>query len=144
MTIILTCPPPSIALDSFAFNFNNGTYQLTAPSTGSTAGIAIWSDRNLPYSTDVIGTGSGASVIKGAIYAPSRWVKYAGGTTGVSTGCTQIIAYDIMITGNSTFANNCVGVGTLDVAIKSGAHRVTMKAPIKSNDDPIVKLNRGG
>ena len=47
-------------------------------------------------------------------------MKYAGGTTGVSTGCTQIIAYDIMITGNSTFAHNCAGLGILDVAINQG------------------------
>src|ERR1019366_1721117 len=54
VTIILTSPTPSTDNGTFAFST---TLYLTAPSTGPTAGIALWADRNLPEASDNI-TGS--------------------------------------------------------------------------------------
>ena len=118
VTIIITSTNPSA--DKGVFKITGGTLQLTAPSTGSTAGIALWTDRNIPYGVDTIGTGGGTSFIKGAIYAPTHQVKYAGNNLSSSTGCTQLVAYDIVITGASYFAHDCNNLGILDVAINQG------------------------
>jgi hypothetical protein len=63
VTIILTSPNPSS--DNGAFSITGGgAINITAPSTGPTAGIALWADKNLPNNQD----------------------KFAGGTTGNLVG----------------------------------------------------------
>jgi Flp pilus assembly protein TadG len=63
VTIILTSPNPSS--DNGAFSITGGgAINITAPSTGPAAGIALWADKNLPNNQD----------------------KFAGGTTGNLVG----------------------------------------------------------
>ena len=116
VTIILTSPTPSTDNGTFGFS---GQVNLTAPPTGPTAGIALWADRNLPYYSDNL-TGSGNTYVKGAVYLPSHQVKYAGNNQAVTNGCTQIIAWDIIVTGTTNFYHECANVGILDPVLTWG------------------------
>ena len=102
----------------------NAMFSITAPSTGATAGIALWVDKNAPLNT-TYDTFSGQTneTIQGAIYMPSQKVEYSGSTQN-SSGCTQLIAYQVNFTGSATFAHNCTGVGTSDPNMAGAAQLV--------------------
>jgi hypothetical protein len=102
----------------------NAIFSITAPSTGATAGMALWVDKNAPLNT-TYDTFSGQTneTIQGAIYAPSQKVEYSGSTQNTS-GCTQLIAYQVNFTGSATFAHNCTGVGISDATIAGGMQLV--------------------
>jgi Flp pilus assembly protein TadG len=90
------------------------TVNLTAPlpSSGlSTAGIAMFADRNMPVGTAFKFEGGASQDIKGALYFPKGAVSFAGGA-GTGTSCTQLIGDTLTFTGNSNFAVNCKGYGT--------------------------------
>ena len=112
VTIILTSSNPSS--DNGVFSVT-GTAQLniTAPTTGPTAGIALWADGNLPNKEDKF-TGGTTNGINGAIYLPSHDVKFAGNSNSNANGCTQLIAYNIIFTGTSNFSHNCTNSGVKD------------------------------
>jgi len=84
---------------------------LTPPPTGSTAGIVIFGDRNMPVGTSFKFNGGAAQVFGGAIYLPKGHIDYSGGAGG-STNCTQIIGDTISFTGNSNLAVNCSAFAT--------------------------------
>ncbi len=87
------------------------TINLTAPTSGATAGIVIFGDRNMPVGTTLKFAGGSSQTLGGAIYAPKAAVSFAGGS-GTGSGCTQLVADTITFTGNSGFAINCAGYGT--------------------------------
>ena len=102
------------------------TVNMTAPTTGATAGIAMFQQRTTctgngngnggcPASL----TGGGTQNVTGAIYFPNNQVSYAGGS---STGsqCTQIVADTINFTGGSTFNSNCTSTGTQTINLTNG------------------------
>ena len=111
VTIILTSPTPSTDNGTFGFT-GSGSINLKAPTTGTTAGIVLWADGRLPYHEDKFAGGSTSDVV-GAIYLPSHLATY-GGNAGAGSPCTQLIAYQITITGTSTFNHQCDGRGMLD------------------------------
>jgi Flp pilus assembly protein TadG len=111
VTIILTSPNPSSDNGTFSFT-GQGALNLTAPTTGPTAGIALWADSRLPNNQDKFAGGSTGNIV-GAIYLPSHDVKYAGNSNTTSK-CMQLIAFNIVFTGTSSFNHNCSGVGTAD------------------------------
>lgn len=111
VTIILTSPSPSSDNGTFSFT-GQGALNITAPSTGPTAGIALWADSRLPNNQDKFAGGSTGNIV-GAIYLPSHDVKYAGNSSTTSK-CMQLIAFNIVFTGTSSFNHNCSGVGTAD------------------------------
>jgi Flp pilus assembly protein TadG len=91
---------------------------ITAPTSGQTAGIAFWVDdtiANCPANTLVSFTGGSAASITGAIYAPNNTVTYSGGSSA-GTGCTQIVSDKLTISGPSYFQHNCDGTGVSDPA----------------------------
>lgn len=96
---------------------SNASINLTAPTTGPTAGIVLFGDRNMPQGTTFKLTGGSTQTFGGAIYLPKAALTYSGGSGG-NTGCTQIIADTVTFTGNSGMAINCSGQGTK--AIGSG------------------------
>ncbi|MGI4978618.1 MAG: pilus assembly protein TadG-related protein [Janthinobacterium lividum] len=89
------------------------TLNLTAMTTGPTAGIAIWLDPAGRQSL-VLATALTVLNITGAIYAPaySSIVNVLGIT---SMPCTQVIAGQIIFAGVTTVRHNCAGLGTADV-----------------------------
>jgi Flp pilus assembly protein TadG len=111
VTIILTSPTP--ASDNGVFSIAGGaSFTLSAPTTGPTAGIALWADARLPNKEDKFAGGSAGNTV-GAIYLPSHNVKWAGNTDTTSK-CMQLIAYNVVFTGSSKFNHNCDGLGTSD------------------------------
>jgi hypothetical protein len=82
------------------------TVQLTAPTTGATAGIVFFGDRNMPTNTTFKFNGGAGQIVDGAIYTPSGALQYAGGAS-TSLDCTQLIGNTVTFTGNSQLALNC-------------------------------------
>jgi Flp pilus assembly protein TadG len=114
VTIVLTSQTP--ASDNGVFSFTgHASINLTAPTTGTTAGIALWADARLPLKDDKL-TGSGVMSITGAIYLPGHTVTYAG-NGGNAPSCTQIIAEQIKVTGTSLFKHQNCPPGVLDPAV---------------------------
>ncbi len=92
------------------------TINITAPTTGPTAGMAIYQDRNAPSTAGSSFSGSTTQSITGAMYFPSASVSYSGSTGTSGTGasqCTQLIGYTLTFSGSTTFNANCSGVGVL-------------------------------
>ena len=75
----------------------NSTVSITAPSTGPYAGLAVW----FGDSSSVTWNGGNSSLFKGAIYAPTATVKFAGNASSDST-CTRLIAAAITLDGSAT------------------------------------------
>lgn len=93
------------------------TVNATAPTSGSTAGIAFYGDRSAPSGTNTFTGGAGQS-ITGAIYFPSQTVSYTGGTA-TGTGCTQVVADMIAFSGTSSVEINCTGTGVKPIYLAS-------------------------
>jgi hypothetical protein len=81
------------------------TVNLTAPTSGQTAGIVMFGDRRIT-DEEFRFEGGAAQIFGGAVYLPTAALHYAGGAD-ISTGCTQIIAKTIKFTGNSNLTINC-------------------------------------
>jgi len=132
------CPGDTTGGVTLVFaNGNNGpgtiqinaqaTINLTAPTTGATAGLAIFQAR-----TTCTGNGNGnngcnsllqggaTQNITGAIYLPNNAVSYTAGSATGGAQCTQLIANTITFSGAATFNNNCVGTGTKTISRTNG------------------------
>jgi Flp pilus assembly protein TadG len=89
----------------------SATINLTAPTTGPTAGIVVFGDRSMPSDTSFKLNGGSTQYFGGAVYLPAAAIDYAGGA-GTSTNCTQIIGNTVTFSGNSSVAINCSGYKT--------------------------------
>jgi len=110
-TIILTNKnvSPTAPIGSFDMN-SQATLNITAPTTGKWAGIAIYQDRravdNAPTgqisssSPNKINGGS-AGAITGVLYFPKQQVTYNGGGS-TAAQCTQFVIKRIVFTGNNS------------------------------------------
>ncbi|MDE2165946.1 MAG: pilus assembly protein [Alphaproteobacteria bacterium] len=113
VTIILTTNGWPNSIGTIQVSGGSGL-QISAPATGSTAGIALWVDSRAPLdANNAISGGSGVEVT-GAIYAPSQLVNYSGGSSSGSS-CTQLIADKIQFSGGSNFGNSCAGTGVSSI-----------------------------
>jgi len=109
VTIILTSSTGNNYAD---VTINGGAHlAITAPTTGPTAGIAIFGDRSMPTGTTFKFNGGDSQVIGGAVYVPHGTLQYAGGNNA-NTNCTQVIADTVTFVGNSLLKINCAGQGT--------------------------------
>ncbi|MFL5097894.1 MAG: TadE/TadG family type IV pilus assembly protein [Xanthobacteraceae bacterium] len=84
---------------------------LTAPTSGPTAGIVFFGDRKAPVGTVFKFEGGATQVFGGALYLPKGDVSFAGGAD-TTTGCTKLIGNTIKFTGDTNFALDCSGLGT--------------------------------
>jgi hypothetical protein len=99
----------------------NATMTLTPPTSGNTAGITIFQDRNAPAPTTDSATssptnanqigGNGAIKITGVIYFPNQGLTYNGNASTDVPYCTQIVALTLTFHGNSKVQNDCFGTG---------------------------------
>ena len=87
---------------------SNAIINLSAPTSGPTAGIVLFGDRAMPAGTSFKLTGGGTQQWTGAIYLPQGDLTYAGGASG-GAGCTQIIANTVTFTGTSNLSMSCAG-----------------------------------
>ncbi len=105
-TIVLTnSNPSSDAIGSFKVNAS-ATVNMTAPTTGTYAGIAIFQDRRAKDSSSANNqiNGNSSSVINGSIYFPNQELIY-NGTGNTAAVCTMFIAKRLIFSGDSGTTN---------------------------------------
>ncbi len=82
-----------------SFSLSGGTFNLSAPTSGTYQGIAIYVDRDdSSYNLNL--TGQTDVNLTGVIYAVNQNVHFSGGSS--SAAAVYIIADEISVTGNST------------------------------------------
>ncbi len=94
---------------------------VTAPTTGPTAGLAFFQDRNAPQGPANDFTGGTTQNITGAIYFPNETVSYTGGATTGGAVCTQLIALTLSFVGTSTLSSSCSGTGVKGIGGTTGS-----------------------
>jgi hypothetical protein len=97
---------------------SNANINLSAPTSGSTQGIVLYGDRNMPVGTAFNLTGGASQTFNGAIYLPKANLSFAGGN-GTTTSCTKIIADTITFTGTSNVQVNCSALGTANIGVQT-------------------------
>ena len=106
-TIIMTNSSTSSTATIGGFKVNaSSKINLTAPTTGPYAGIALYQDRRAVDSNANVNkiNGNSASVITGAMYFPNQQLEYNGTGTTTAT-CTMFVAKRLVFTGNSSTSN---------------------------------------
>ncbi|MGA7974724.1 MAG: Tad domain-containing protein [Pseudolabrys sp.] len=93
---------------------NGARVELTAPTSGPTAGLVFFGDRNAPLSNTTEFGGGARAEITGAIYLPSQTVTFGNGFSNDSS-CTQLIAGSIQFTGGVRFQNDCASTGVVGI-----------------------------
>jgi hypothetical protein len=95
----------------------NSQANLTAPSSGTYAGILFFGDRDNSGGDNKI-NGNNASLLTGYMYFPSQNIDYQGNFSGID-GCTRVIASTITFTGSSTIddTEDCSDYGIGDVPV---------------------------
>lgn len=92
-------------------DINGGaTVNLSAPTTGTYAGILFYQDRRALDSTSAnhrsLINGNSSSSYQGALYFPAQEMTF-NGTSGMNTQCVQMVAMRVMFSGNTTITNSC-------------------------------------
>lgn len=83
----------------------NAVFNIVAPTTGATAGIAIYSEKG--NAVEIKLNGGSSQSITGFIYNPSGSVFMAGNASTSSSQCIRIVADTIDLTGTSQFKTDC-------------------------------------
>ncbi len=84
---------------------------LSAPTTGTTAGMLFFQDPKAPTTGSNNFAGGATETLTGALYFPSQTLVYSNGTTSTAT-CTQLVALKVQFTGGAMVNSNCTGTGT--------------------------------
>ena len=106
-TIVLTNRDSSTSATIGNFKVNaSAKINMSAPTTGKYAGIAIFQDRRAKDSASANNqiNGNSSSVINGSIYFPNQEVIY-NGTGNTAAVCTMLIAKRLIFSGNSGTTN---------------------------------------
>ena len=107
VTIVLTGDGANIG----SVKMNGGAIvKMSAPTTGTYKGVLFYKDRDSQSSVNDVFNGGASGSFLGAIYMPSQTVTFSGNSS-FTTDCLQIVARNVIITGNTTITNNCP-VGT--------------------------------
>jgi Flp pilus assembly protein TadG len=91
------------------------TLDISAPTTGPTAGLALFQDRHAPSTSSNSLTGGTSQTIQGAVYFPNEPITYSGGTGNTPATCTQLVALRATFVGNSQLNSNCSGSGVASI-----------------------------
>ena len=100
----------------------NATFNLTAPTNGTYAGMLFYSDRTQASASQSF-NGTSNSVLTGALYFPTQALTVNGDYSGAN-GCMQVIADTITFSGNSTLNSTCPGTGLNGIPVPSGSSLV--------------------
>ena len=93
----------------------SATVNISAPTTGTYAGVLLFGDRNATTSNNNNISGSSSSVLQGALYYPTQQVSYTGGSNSPSN-CTEVIGDDITFSGATYLGDNCAGTGVKQIS----------------------------
>lgn len=108
VTFILTGPLDASAgtVSAATVDINGSAYlNLTAPSTGTYAGVLFYQDRRATSSSSSL-SGNSSSLIQGSVYFPKASLTFTG-NSGMTTNCLKLVARQITFTGSSTISNVC-------------------------------------
>ncbi|MDE3015521.1 MAG: hypothetical protein KGI29_01155 [Pseudomonadota bacterium] len=109
VTIILTS---STGSDYATASINGGAnVTLSAPTSGTDAGVAIYQDRNAPIDSSSSFNGGSTMNVTGAIYFPHGELSFTGGNSTSSPSCTQVIAWSLNFSGGTNLSGNCPNSG---------------------------------
>jgi hypothetical protein len=116
VTIILTSNTAATNPGSIAnVDINGGAnIQLTAPTSGTYAGVLFYQDRRATDSGTNKINGNASSTLQGAIYMPAQAVEFSG-TSGMTTNCLKLVSRRVTFTGNNSISNQCDGTGVDDI-----------------------------
>jgi hypothetical protein len=90
------------------------TVNLSAPTTGTYAGILFFGDRSDSGATKNNFNGTASSQLTGAIYFASQTVQFLGNFSGAD-GCTQVVGLTVEWSGNANVAKDCSKYGMRDI-----------------------------
>ena len=90
------------------FSLQGGKLDLSAPDTGTYAGIMIYQDRRATACTGNCNlvNGNASSILQGALYTPNQQLTFSG-NSGMNSNCLQMVALTLTFTGNSAINNTC-------------------------------------
>jgi len=104
--------------DTGTIRVNGGaTLSLTAPNSGTYAGMAIMQSGTAPDGVTNRFNGGSTMDIQGAIYFPNQDLEFTGGNALGGNGCTRIVSNTVTFTGNAEMGNNCTGLGLPDTIV---------------------------
>ena len=117
VTIVLTTADGVSSYATLSIT-NGNNLTLSAPTSGQTAGILFFGDRNAPSSNTSYLSGFTTFNATGAIYLPSQTLQYGGG--GTITGYQQLVAWHIDdYINNLPFDGTCTGTGMKTIGASS-------------------------
>lgn len=91
--------------------------RIKAPSTGDSAGMAIWIDASNTATLHRFNGGSGWEIV-GAIYGPNADLDMRGNTESTAAGeCTQVIGAKVSFGGNVSMDTDCSNSGTETIKV---------------------------
>lgn len=85
---------------------NGATVSLTAPLSGTTAGMAITSQRAITNTTFAINNNA-TIIIEGAVYLPGWTISISGQVNSAGANCTQLIADKLDLASNLSIKADC-------------------------------------
>lgn len=94
----------------------SATVNISAPTSGTYAGILLFGDRAGGTSNNNNISGSTSSVLTGALYYPTEEITYSGGSSSPSA-CTQVIGYVITFSGSAYVGDSCSGTGVANINV---------------------------
>lgn len=81
-----------------------GTLDISAPSSGTYAGVAMFQDRNANTNGEHIINGGATVNVRGAMYFPAQQLTFRG-NAAIAPGCLQLIARMISFGGTASVSN---------------------------------------
>ena len=96
----------------------NLTLDLSAPTSGPYSGILFFGERDATGVSHVI-NGDAGTTLQGAIYTPASAIEFKG-SSSTSNGCTQVVASEVTLTGDSTLKSECDSAGTSTILANEG------------------------
>lgn len=121
VTIIETSSTGS-NIGQFEFSGASGSVSINAPSTGSTAGIALWVDPLAGASNQIQLPAGWTFAVDGALYSPGGEIHLLSNYAS-SASCVQLVADAVAIDAGAVFQSNqtCLGYGLLSPGASSSA-----------------------
>jgi Flp pilus assembly protein TadG len=107
VTFILTSENAATNASQIAqLRINGGaTLNLSAPDSGTYAGLLMYQDRRADFGSSHI-NGNSSSAFRGGFYFPNRELVF-NGTAGMQTSCIQLVGRRLSFTGNASITNSC-------------------------------------
>lgn len=88
----------------------NATIDLSAPTSGPYAGVAMYFDPTAPYDNGHKFAGTIGAKYNGAVYSPASHVEFTGTSSAGSVDqCFQMVARTMKFSGNNEIVSNCTG-----------------------------------